>query len=341
MALLYLEKFAKYSLAADIVDDNPTYGNSSGLNAMVASGGRFGERCASLGTNSATVSMPWAAVAGSTTAVIMMTINCAQTSLDATRPIIEAIDNIGDFHWRLSITTAGNLVVLDSDNFAVAVAPFGFGVWRRVEIKVSMVGSGNMEVRVDGVTVINVAGDFRDGTTDAIPTLRFYGSTSSNNFRIDELIVCDDTGSDFNDFLGDMRIEASVADADGSITDWTPSSGTSISCVDDPLAGYDAGTTNISSSTTDQDTYFTHTVSAPDHTDIMFAALAPMIVDDGSNTFRHQVNSNGTIDRGPSDINPTTLYSWYTRAWALDPDTAAPWTLAAINAAEFGVRCRP
>ena len=344
MALLFAEKFAKYATQADVASDNSGWVGGNATNGIETAFGRFGDNCLRIRASAGHYTIPWLALTASDTTIIGASVRLGAGLQIEPRTIFALVDATSAFHWAVQMSISGFVTVVDSNDMVVAMSaqPLGYGVWHWIEVKATATGAGNVEVRVDGVQVINVAGDFLDGTADPLTSLRFGGVFNTEGFHYDELIVMDGTGATFNDFLGDMRIEASVVDADGSIVDWTASAGTDVSCVDDALGAYNDDTDYVSSSTTDQDEYFSHaTVVAPGHTDIIFAGLTALVRDDGANTFRLQVNSGGTIDRSPADINPSTVYQWSTYVWGSDPDTVAPWVLADLNAAEFGLRCRP
>lgn len=345
MALIYAEKFAKYAATADIAGDNPHLTGGNGI-TLVDSAGRFGGRVASYRSAANSLQFPWDAETASETVIILATFKWQEFGGNQSRVLARmTTTNTSNNHWRLEVNYDGYLLLFNATGTQVGVStqPLGNNIWRTLEIKVNAANSGNVQVRVDGIEVLNVNSDFRNGTSGALTTLFFSGTPTSNYFTYDEIVICDDTGSVLNDFLGDMRLVFTGVDGDGSITDWAASAGDDYECVDDALATYDDDTTYVSSDTVDQDEYFTHTVSAPNVDAIRFVMLTALVRYDesGNDAVQLQVNSNGDVVRSASDITVGTSYQWVTEIFTQDPDTTAPWELAALNDAEFGIRCRP
>lgn len=348
MALLYVEKFAKYSDDQHIIDrSGPRLYTSSGTTRTIETAqGRFGGNVLQIGSTATLIEFPWATVTAATTAIIGFAMRDGKALSSTVRgeQIITLSDTADQSHWRLDYIIGGLALYR-----ANGVSPILVGVatdciatdrWHWIEIKALMATSGNVEVRVDGVTVLNVAGDFRDSTSDPLTRIRLFGSRYERQY--DELIICDSTGSTFNDFFGDTRIVATVPDADGSVVNWTASAGTNVSCVDDALGAYNDDTDYISSSTADQESLFSHAPFTLTGVNVVkFVQLSAMARDDGTNTFRQLMRSGGTTYDNGADINPDTTYDFHVHRRELDPNGAIAWTETSINAAEFGVRARP
>jgi len=349
MALLYAEKFAKYSDPAHVSARNVplNYGSNSTSRAIVAAAGRFGNSVLSLSSRATRFHFPFAAVTSSTSVIISMWFKDNVTGLqDQHENLCSVVDTSSHIHWQLLTTPGGGLVLRRANATTTGAyhthvgSVLGSNVWHHLEVRADMVTSGNVEVRVDGVTVINSAGDFRDGTSDALTEVWIIGSNATRYF--DELLICDTAGSTFNNFVGDMRIAATVPDADGSAVNWTASSGTNVSCVDDALGAYNDDTDYISSSTLDQESLFSHgAFTLTGVNSVRFVQLSTMALDDGANTLRQLVRSGGTTYDNGADLNPTTSYNWFVHRRELDPNGSIAWTATSINAAEFGVRARP
>lgn len=345
MALLYTEKFAKYAVSADIANDNPHLTGGGGI-TLVDSAGRFGERAASYRSGTNSLQFPWDAVTASETVIIFMTFKWQETGGNQSRVLARMTTaSSSNNHWRLEINFDGALLLYNATGALVGVGtyPLGNNIWRTIEIKVNATNTGNVQVRVDGIEVMNVNSDFRNGTSGSLTTLYFSGTPSSNYFTYDEIVICDDTGSSMNDFVGDMRLSFANVSNDGTTVDWTASSGVDYECVDDALAAYDDDSTYVTSDTVDQDEYFTHTVVAPNVDEIKFVMLTSLVRYDGAGNdgVQLQVNSNGDIARSAADITIGSSYQWVSEIFMEDPDTTLPWDLAALNNAEFGIRCRP
>lgn len=353
MALLYAEKFAKYNDDQHIIDDNPQSGITAGGGTgrvMVSAAGRFGDTVLSMTGRTTSLQFPFAAVSSSTVLYIAMTVLDNQLDTQSQfENILGAVDASGHLHFRLDTLPGGGLAIYRANTIspefvATVGSVLGQGVWHLIEVKADMQNAGNVQVRVDGVEVMNVNADFRDAASDPLTGIRIYGSNATRYF--DEIIIADDSGSTFNTWIGDFRIKQTVPDADGSVVDWTASTGTDVSCVDDAIAAYNGDTDYISSSTTDQESLFSHAAfTLTDLNDVKFVQVAAMARSDGSNTFRQLVRSGGTTYASGSDITPTSssagVYDWYNYRLELDPNGSIDWNETSINAAEFGVRARP
>lgn len=349
MAILYAEKFSKYASVADFISDNPTILTTSvaANGSLVAGGGRHGDAVFQLALGSARFEYPFAALTASTTIIVAASFNAAAAGITtAQNTIFQMIDAAGQLHWEVGITNTYQLYVVNANSSTLAYSSFNIGRsnWVWLEVKCDMNNSGNIQVRLNGVEVFNINSDFRNATSDPLTGLRVHGAAPSPGFWYDEVIICDDTGSTFNDFFGEMRLEYAVVDADGAVAAWTPSAGANYQCIDDPLGAYDkTAETYISSATTDQDNYASHATAIvyPTPDQVKFTSLHALLRDDGSNTFRLQVDSAGTIARDAADRDPPSAYAWFATYWPTNPATGLAWDLAAIDAAEFGIRCRP
>lgn len=347
MALLYVEKFAKYSDDQHVDDDNTAITAGGTTRTMETGTGRFGDTTLQMAGATTHFQFPWAALTASETIIVAFSVrefNTSVTNVD-NQNLCALTDPSDQVHWRIDLIPGGLNLFRAGGGAPVLVATalncIGVARWHWIEIKATMQTSGSVEVKVDGVTVINVtATDFRDGASDTLTGFRMYGSRYFRQY--DEIIICDDTGATFNTFFGDMRIAQAVPDADGSVVDWTASAGTDVSCVDDALAAYDDDTTYIESSTTDQESLFSHAAFTLTGVNVVkFVQLSTLARDDGTNTLRQLVRSGGTTYDSGSDLNPTTDYQWFNHMRELDPNGTIAWTEANINSAEFGVRARP
>ena len=101
----------------------------------------------------------------------------------------------------------------------------GAGAYYFIESKVTINGStGSVEVRVNGVTVLNLSGINTQATGLATTSQWDIGHRSAGSsqfFNVDDFFLLDDTGTYLNDFIGDHAVVEDVVDADGAFADWT------------------------------------------------------------------------------------------------------------------------
>lgn len=351
MALVLIEPYSRYAAVADVGTDNDdltTQWAVDGSISLNTTAGRYGGRVLEvnqparehrirLGTISGTTLIVQAAIkfdaSGSTTPTAASILR-ATTSSTATT------------HWQISVGMGGTLYIFSAGGSTLVGTVFNaiqYDVWHYLEVKCVGDNSGSMTIKIDGVQVFTISTtDFQNGST-TFESIWLGGN--HDNFYWEDVIVMDGSGGTFNDFMGDMRFEAAIPDADGATTQWTPSASTNISNIDDALAAYDDDTTYISEATTDDINLASHaTISATNASTIHFSALFALARSDTTgDKIALVVKSGATTDAG-ADLaligTTSAAYRWRKKIWETDPNTAAAWTVANINAAEFGVKKR-
>lgn len=208
--------------------------------------------------------------------------------------------------------------------------------------------TGSCEVRLNGVTVLNVSGKDTKGTGshDSVIAQVVVGaprnsvSALPNPLDIDDATWWDtETGSDssglINDFVGDKKIYTEVPDADTSTEEWTPSEGTDSFAI---LA-------NIPPS--DDDEYLTAEtsglatrVSLSDLPGSVVAISAVMTVvrawktDAGDSKIKVGMVSGGEEDDGAMHAL-SEAPTYFSDVHETDPATGTLWTVDGFNAAEL------
>jgi hypothetical protein len=228
-------------------------------------------------------------------------------------------------------TTAGTLIASAFTHIEVAIT--------------SHASAGVVIVRFDGVEVLNVTGvnTIGAGATVGWNEIRLgHFGPSGNSFTgewvYDDLYVCDGSGSaPWNTFLGDCRVDPTLAIAVGASSGWTPSAGANWQCVDDVTPNGDTDFTSaLPAGLTDtfvfQDAPVVGgTIMGIQHclymkkTDTGICTVAPVV--------RH-----GGADFVGSDLPPGTSYGYGLAVQSVNPGTGAAWTETGFNAAEFGYR---
>jgi len=116
-----------------------------------------------------------------------------------------------------------------------SVQALQLGAWNYFEWKVTIANSAaanSCVLKVNGVNWINVAAgtDMQPSTSAVISSVALAGN-STNSFGIgsnvgtwlDDVYICDTSGTTNNDFLGDIRVDTLYPNADGAFSAWTPS----------------------------------------------------------------------------------------------------------------------
>lgn len=242
---------------------------------------------------------------------------------------------------RLYISRNGTTVATSTSMFIYD------GVYNYIELKATIHNTtGSYEVHVNGVqdasltaSGVNTRGT---GTNNSADTVRFGFVTQTNitDALFDDIYICDTSGSDNTDFLGDIAVDAQFPDADSAThNDWTPNTLT---------VHYN----RVNQTTPDDDTTYLSD-STPGHIDTW--------------SYQNLRQSSGTIkgiqflpyarkdDAGTRQIAPVVFqsatdyvqstlpsvpstYSYLPLIVERNPATSAAWTISDFNADEFGVK---
>jgi len=343
MALLFMDSFDHY-VTADILEKWSTYAGTSV--AINATGGRRG---------SASVRFPSGAqsyalrgiTTSSNTAILGTAVKVA--SLGAQRligvwhslvasggdQIVIAMAADGSLNaQRATAGISGPGTILGSSAAGVLSA----GVVAYLEVKVVLHAStGTVTVRVNGASVLALTG-LNTGSGQTTWTGFWVGSGGTAIVTDhDDVYALDGSGSaPWNDFLGDVRVDARLPTAAGATTGWTPSAGANWACVDDAAPNDDtdyvtAATAALTDTYTVQDAPVAGaTIYGVQH------CLSVKKTDAGACTVAPVIRSGG-VDYVGTAANPGTTYGYALSIAAVNPATGVAWTEAGFNAAEFGV----
>lgn len=245
----------------------------------------------------------------------------------------------GRFELRLGAT------VLATGTYVVRA-----GEWIQLAIKIVIADApnGRYELRINGSTTpdINFSGDTRNGGS-ANWTRTYFGSWDTSQFTVlsfdfDDLIIQDNAGSSpENDWLGDLQIDAAIADGDGDDTAWaiggSSPAATRWQSIDELVA--DDAVTLVESNTVGQRNLFTFAAVPTTQTVAIFvAAMITARMIKASATARgvkQAFKSGGTLGLG-AEHTLTTSYADYAHIAHDDPGGSA-WTNTTFNGAQGGV----
>ncbi|EYS89517.1 hypothetical protein CF68_32970 [Cupriavidus sp. SK-4] len=337
MTLLFIDSFDHYATA----DITKKWTSNSGTTSISASGGRRGGGAASLDPG-ASLSK---AVPAASAFVVGAAFNFAGYGASSNGILMRLYD-AGAAQCELRMNPDGTLSVTRNGaavTGGTSASPLPLNVYNYIEWKITIadsIAANSCKVRVNGVDWITVAtGQDLKATANASANQVNIGApVSGGGFSLDDLYICNQSGSANNDFLGDVRIDAVYPTSDGANTGMTPSTGTThYSLVDDATPNT---TDYVESSIAGQkDTYgmgdITHTPVSIFGTQINIAALKD---DAGARSIKAVTRSGGTDYSGSSQALGTgQLY--YSEIRETDPATSAAWTKTNLNAAEFGAEC--
>ena len=214
---------------------------------------------------------------------------------------------------------------------------FSRDVWYHVELKATIHPSaGVLQFRVNEFLAIDLSGINTRNSSHSYANKFGIGTNYHRMHGIDDLYVCDDSGSENNDFLGDCRIDTVLPSGAGNYSQWTPSAGSNYQCVDDAL--FDGGTDYVSAATVgSKDSYACGNLPAG-VSDIK--ALQVNVLAKRSDTaVITKVKPLVRIDGTDHEQAETTLGISYTDVRAVletNPDTGLQWEKTDVDNAEFG-----
>lgn len=216
------------------------------------------------------------------------------------------------------------------------------GNWHYVEVFATInATTGQLIVKVDGIQVINFTGNTKNGGTSTnIDTIRFrtgrYLTSPNSVISIDDLYVCDATGTANNTFLGDVRVQSMVPSGAGSSTQLTPT-GSANNYANAGDIPYNDTTYNSSSTVGQRDTYALSDLAVGTTTVLATQSVAHMQKSDAGTA-----NAKVALKSGASVYYDTTQSlgtspAAYTQLRETDPATSAAWTVGNANNLEAGM----
>lgn len=345
MALLFCDSCDHYSIAqagrkwTDITASNLTINTTNGRRSTSSlrnstSTTQYARK--NLGTNAATLIVGFA---------IKITGGISQAGY------ILGMGDSGADQMTLLINADATISVRRSTtNVATSVATLNVsGAYQYLEFKVVHSATGSYEVRLNGANILSASGvDTTNTANNFANQVSFFnrvGSTlgglgAGTNTDIDDIYVCDGTGSGNNDFFGDVRVDCFFPNANGNSSQLVGSDGNSTDnylLVDETPANDD--TDYVQSSTvSDKDTYnFSNMLHTPATINGVQINLTATKTDAGLRSMQTVIRSGGSDTDGTARALGTG-YVVLSQIAETDPNTAAAWTQAGFDAAEFGAK---
>lgn len=200
-----------------------------------------------------------------------------------------------------------------------------------IEVRLFIDNTGTAEVWVDGVSVLSTAADTQQSFTS--PTGMWIGGGLSTDCVIDDLVTINAVVTQ----LGSHQIHELLPDGAGDNAAWTGA----FTDVDDPLGTPDEDTTVITTTTVGdkQDHNFGALPVSPTINTIHAVELkARARVTEDIPRDIVQYTISGATETDESTKALTDSYVTQVDRLVTDPNTAAAWTVAAVNALKVGVK---
>lgn len=211
--------------------------------------------------------------------------------------------------------------------------------WHYVEMQVVQgTSNGTLNVRLNGVLAITLPA--QNTTQGGGPLLTaFVGAVPGEYCRVttdvDDLYLADTSGTINNTFLGDVRVDALQAQANGALNQWTVEGAAS---AWEAVSDGDEATAIRAATAGLRQTFDVEALPAmttPAIHGVQVTLLARK-TDAGTGRVRALVASGAQMAVS-SDINLQEQLAWHTALFERNPNGNVQWTEGAFNAAEFGL----
>lgn len=229
--LLYYDGYEDTTVLADY------YTGVSGGSSIGTGRPRTGARGLRLFGNAI---VPWIFPSGTSTVIVGMAINIDFFAGTTGQNIYFDLTEGGTIHVDLRFDTTNQRFVVTRNGVTLATGDtvISIDTWYYIELKVVIHDTtGSFDLRINNVTetwnAANTNVDTRNGGTGVVDRWRGrLSNTSGSAVWIDDLYIVDGAVSGA-DFLGDVRVDTKFPDAAGDNTDFTPSTGSNYTNVDE------------------------------------------------------------------------------------------------------------
>lgn len=345
MTLLYMDGLDSYANIAEMLAAGWQRENA-GVEALDKTKGRFGGGCINVGftgrVSRLRSPLPATVSSGSIYIGASLFIQTQRSPAETGYGHLLGPGNSTGTFPRVGINPALTQFRLSDSASGTAIINYTFntGIYYRIELRIDIgtnATNGFMELKINGVTVGSLSScDTRFPAAAAYIIFGGGGATSSGNAHDtywDDLTVSD------SGYVGDVRINALLTTANGSPMNWTPSTGSAWSCIDDTL-NTASMSDYISSSTPSQQAEFAlaDLVGASSAIYGVNVRAFGLNSDAGARTTNAYLNSGGSTASFGAVTFPTTA------AWAigvnapveLNPNGSVAWNDTSINALNLG-----
>lgn len=343
MALALMEGFDSYGAAADLAVNGFT---NSGTISFSTTGGRWAGGAPSISGALNTITKTIPAIDAST-AKIHAALWVKVADLPSTDvPFFRVGNSSSGTKGCLMVNAAGNLTIprygdsLESPVWSTTGGILSDLGWHHVEVEARWADSGgSIRVWIDGVLLINVSSvdTYSSGTPANSDTIVLV-SGSSTIVHFDDVVVWDETGSDFvSTHLGEHRITTLRPDGDASVQ-FTPNSGSTNYTQVDEAPMHNADTDYVQSTTIGhKDLYdFASLPDTPNAIHAVGVRVRAKKTDVGAVNMHVHMKSGSTDVEG-GDTSLTAGYQQYGLAYGKNPDTSAAWSTSDVNNIQGGM----
>ena len=336
MAILFMDGFDHYSPVQ--MSRKWTYANSGTTTPGRYNG--YGWVWNNVGTSAAGA---YVDIPSSQTLIVSMAVSFDWG--DATNPFLVLQDASNNTQVDLRVTSNAaiqvtrNGTVLDTttDNL------FPFGYWSFLEFRITCDAvNGAWSLKINGNVVSGSTGrNTRAQLSTLISRVRIqpisFASNGNYNTKFDDVYILDNSGTINNDFLGECRIQTNFPYQDGTQNDFVPKTGSTHWNMVNDNPSDDDFSYNAGGAVHQRELYkltpFTFTGNI-----FGVQCVVTQRKDDVGNRSISVENRQSGLDYESSPDTCLSQYKMSKKLWQTNPATGLVWTLAQLNAAEFGLK---
>ena len=341
--LLWMDGFDHYGDDEDLLTQG-VYAEA-GLVTLSSTNPRTGTRCARLGFNVGVHGLRRIFGADLNEAGVGYAFYIPTLPSDSSSLVLMRwSDNANDPQCTLMLTSTGQLELRRGSKSGTIIATSAPVVvarsYQHLEVRFKCDQStGACEARVNGVTVLSVTGvDTADLATTIIAQVKFGNEAGLNTgspayMDVDDLFAWDTNGAFNTDFVGDKKVYTNFPNGDGADEDWTPSIGSNSYAMLDNVPPLD-GSEYLSADNPGLTSSFAISNLPPEVVAIagIMTATRAQKTDAGNAKIRVSIESVAANDAG-AEHALSQAWTYYHDVFEVDPNTDAPWAVAAFNAA--------
>ena len=242
----------------------------------------------------------------------------------------------------LYLNTDNTIKVVNAAGTTLGISSSGLNlyIWNYIEFGMEISSTGSYVLKVNGDVWLSGSADLTAGGLTEVNDITLSHNQPSNSVYVDDLYVCDESGSVANDFLGDVTVELLLPSGSGAYSGWTASPGGSPNYAHVDEEPPDDDTSYVSASTSGtRDSYIFSDLSVTNASIFGLAVwgLAKKDVSGGAALKAFALQSGSFAYTGSAAVGPET-YDY--RGFILQRDEkpgGGQWEVADVNNSEFGV----
>jgi hypothetical protein len=348
MALLTFQGFEGYSSVEDFMESNDDWDVTVDASTPYLTTGRMGGSCLKQDPMYMMAAiLSYSFYTTNNTIIVGVAFKLENPYGDSVSNNIISTTGAGYGFTKFNIKyVGGNLVAEKIENTTSTIygsIPIDEDTWYYLELKAyKHFTEGILQARLNEQLFADAYGDMRySSDNDGFIKVSFKIDNERDTIYkayFDDIYICDGSGSEFNDFLGDIRIDAVYPNGAGNHADLTPSVGNNYECVDE--SEFDDSDYVSSANVGDIDTYTYQDV--PTEIDDSGIIALKMVSNAKRTVPADSVKIQHVIRQGSTDYNQASqslpdAFKAVEDYVTEDPSDSNPWTKAKINSAEFGV----